>query len=113
MTFLNINLSKKKTLFFALKTLFGLNNWNIAKLCNELNIGKNVKVEQLSKNYNIAINRYVDSYELTIENELKDKQIKNILKLKSISCYRGLRHKLNLPVRGQRTRTNAMRKKLY
>jgi len=110
MNVLNIELNKKKTIFFALKSIFGCKNWQITRICNQLNIGKNLIVEYIETDLLIEIGQYIEKGSLQVGNNLKEQQRKDIVRLKVINCYKGLRHKVNLPVRGQRTRTNATSK---
>jgi len=77
---------------------------------------KNAKVEPDKRTKNISqddlkrINAIIEK-DYVVEGELKQKIFRNIKRLKDIRCYRGIRHKLGLPVRGQRTRTNAVTRK--
>ena len=75
-----------------------------------LNIGKNLIVEYIETDLLIEIGQYIEKGSLQVGNNLKEQQRKDIVRLKVINCYKGLRHKVNLPVRGQRTRTNATSK---
>jgi small subunit ribosomal protein S13 len=110
---LNIELNKKKTIFFALKSIFGCKNWRITRICNQLNIGKNLMVEYIETDLLIEISQHIEKQDLQVGNNMKEQQRKDITRLKTINCYRGLRHKLNLPARGQRTRTNATSKSKF
>ena len=74
---------------------------------NELNLGHNLRIRDLTQNILVKILKWVDKNKLLVESSLKQKIAFDINKLKSIKLYRGLRHAYNLPVRGQRTKTNA------
>ena len=74
---------------------------------NDLNLGHNLRIRDLTQNILVKILKWVDKNKLLIESSLKQKIAVDINKLKSIKLYRGLRHAYNLPVRGQRTKTNA------
>ena len=76
-------------------------------MLNDLNIGLNCRIKDLSQTNIIKIIKWVEKNKIVIESALKQKIISDINKLKYIKTYRGLRHIYGLPVRGQRTKTNA------
>jgi small subunit ribosomal protein S13 len=71
---------------------------------------ENVRAKDVSEDEMSTLGAYLDK-NFTIEGNLRRQESQNIARLKSIGCYRGLRHKLGLPVRGQRTKTNARTRK--
>ena len=76
-------------------------------MLNDLNIGYNCRTKDLNQSTIIKIIKWVEKNKIVIESALKQKIISDINKLKNIKSYRGLRHIYGLPVRGQRTKTNA------
>lgn len=110
MTLLNIEFKKKRTIFFVLKSIFGYSNWQVTKICNKLSIGKNLILTQFDNDVIIELTQYIENNDLQVGDNLKEQTRRSITLLKTINCYKGLRHKINLPVRGQRTRTNASKK---
>ncbi len=107
---LGINLPDNKKIDYALTLLFGI-GWNRSnKILNQAKIDKSKKVSELSEdNYKKIIAIIEENYK--VEGELREELNENIKRLKEIGCYRGIRHLRGLPVRGQRTRSNARTKR--
>lgn len=104
---LNVNLKNSSKVLYSLIKLHGF-GFQLARLMlNDLNIGYNCRIKDLNQNNIIKIIKWVENNKIMIESTLKQKTILDINKLVSIKIYRGLRHVYGLPVRGQRTRTNA------
>ncbi|BBA84853.1 30S ribosomal protein S13 [endosymbiont of Pachyrhynchus infernalis] len=106
-----VNIPNNKYIYISLTYIYGIGFSLSKKICKCLNINLNTKVSDLS-NQNIEdikkeLNKYI------IENDLKRINYFNIKKLIDLGSYRGIRHKKHLPVRGQRTRTNAKTCKKY
>ena len=80
------------------------------KVCSELTIDQNTKVRDLTDAEVARLRAYIDA-NLTVEGDLRRERSSDIKRLMEIGCYRGLRHRRGLPVRGQRTRTNARTRK--
>ena len=94
----------------ALRYIYGIGPKFAANICKELRIdpmlpAKNLTEEELSKIASLLESEYV------IEGQLRRQLQQNIARLRDIACYRGLRHRRGLPVRGQRTKTNARTRK--
>lgn len=107
---LGIKLNYNKKVFSELTCIYGVGIFQASLLCNFLNVGNNCYINQLTQTQINKLLKQIEKSNLTIENKLqKQKQIL-ISELIGLKCYRGLRHSLNLPVRGQRTRTNARSK---
>jgi small subunit ribosomal protein S13 len=100
----------EKRLKFSLPYIYGIGVSLAEKICQELNIDPMKKTADLTPEEIGKIEKYIDD-NLKIGNELKREIQTNIKRLIEINCYRGLRHKRKLPVRGQRTRTNARTRK--
>lgn len=105
-----VNLPKDKRIEFALPYVFGLGLKSSRDILNKLHINFDTRVRDLSDEEIAAIQKEVSAHYMT-EGDLR-KEIKlNVKRLQDIACYRGLRHKKSLPVRGQRTKTNARTRK--
>jgi small subunit ribosomal protein S13 len=105
-----IDLPIKKKIEYALPYIFGIGLNASQKILAEAKVDGNKRVTELTDNEVKIINEIVDK-KFTVEGELKQQINKNIRRLRDIKCYRGIRHKLGLPVRGQRTKTNAVTRK--
>ena len=101
----NTILDEKKKIIYGISNLFGINKAQALIICNELNINPKIKLKQLNQRTLYTISNYIDN-NLDIDKELKWKIKKNIdLKIKS-NVYEGIRHRLSLPLNGQRTHSN-------
>ncbi|PIM96211.1 30S ribosomal protein S13 [Candidatus Hodgkinia cicadicola] len=105
-----VRIPKNKNIFIALQALYGIGSSLSSFILNILAIDPTILVGRLPNLERYKIIHFIES-NLPLENVLKHKMLSDISYLKRINCYRGLRHKLNLPVRGQRTRTNAHTRK--
>jgi small subunit ribosomal protein S13 len=104
---LNVNLKSSSKVSYSLTRLYGFGIHLTNLMLNDLNIGHDYRVKDLNQTTIIKIIKWVDKNKILIESSLKQKITSDINKLKSIKTYRGLRHIYGLPVRGQRTKTNA------
>lgn len=102
-------LPPNKHIRVALRSIFGIGNHRALEICKKLSIEPSTKVSTLSENEVGPIQDAVNKYE--VEGDLRRRIAMDVKRLIDIKCYRGLRHKRNLPVRGQRTRTNARTRK--
>lgn len=107
---LGVELPGNKRLFVALTYLKGIGFSLANKICQELGIDRMRKVKDLTDEEISKISSHIEK-NYKVEGELKREIQHNIQRLISINCYRGIRHKKGLPVRGQRTRTNARTRK--
>ena len=105
-----INLPNEKRVEIALTYIYGIGRKLSNKILKELDINPDVKIKDLDEK-KLGLLREKIEKGLMIEGVLRRARAQDIKQLKEISCYRGIRHKLNLPVRGQRTRTNARTKR--
>ena len=103
---LETKLYDNKSVFFALKNIYGIGNSRSSDICKKLGFSKNLKIKNLSEEQIKKLLKLVDNSELLITSDLK--KFKNLVlkNLVSIKSYRGLRKIKGLPVRGQRTHTN-------
>ena len=90
----------------ALTYIFGIGKSTAGRILEMANVDKNLKVKSWTDDQMTAIRNAISST-CTLEGELRSQVQLNIKRLLDINCYRGIRHRLGLPVRGQRTRTNA------
>lgn len=103
----NVNLKGSSKVLYSLVKLYGFGIHLSLVILNDLNIGHNCRIKDLNQNTVIKIIKWVEKNRIMIESVLKQKVTSDINKLKHIKTYRGLRHVYGLPVRGQRTKTNA------
>jgi small subunit ribosomal protein S13 len=101
-----VNLPNDKKVDVALTYLYGLGLTLSLKILAEMNVDKNKRVKDLTEE---EVNKLRNEIEkkYRVEGELRREVLGNIKRLKEIGCYRGSRHAKNLPVRGQRTKTNS------
>lgn len=100
-------LPENKSIFFAMTHIFGIGTFNSLFLCKKLGFSHNLKLKNMSKEQILKLVNMIESSNLTITGDLKKLKSQNLKNLFSIKSYRGLRLKQGLPVRGQRTHTNA------
>lgn len=101
-----VDLPKNKRIEVGLTYIYGIGNSRSLEILDKLGIDKNIKVKNLNDEQIISLRQALNTmYEL--EGDLRRSQTLNIKRLIEISCYKGRRHKVSLPLRGQRTRTNA------
>jgi small subunit ribosomal protein S13 len=104
-----VNLSVKKQVFVALTSIYGIGVPRARKICIGAGVDPAVKLGNLTELQVEAVRLGVATFE--VEGDLRREVSMNIKRLIDIGCYRGVRHKKGLPVRGQRTRTNARTRK--
>lgn len=105
-----VDLPKNKRIEVALTYIYGIGRSLSRKILGELEINPDTRVKDLTEDEVKRIRDYIEK-RLKVEGELRQEVIANIKRLMEIGCYRGIRHKRGLPVRGQRTRTNARTRK--
>lgn len=105
-----IDLPNNKKVGVALRYIYGIGPHNAIKILNSGGINAETKMKDLTEGEVSRIRELIDK-EYKVEGELRKEVNINIKRLIEIGCYRGLRHRRSLPVRGQRTRTNARTKR--
>ena len=105
-----VDLPDNKRIDIALRKLYGIGPVNAVDVCKLASIDMNLKLKDLSQDQINRIQKVIHE-NFTVEGDLKKIVTQNIRTLMDIGCYRGTRHKRGLPVRGQRTRTNARTRK--
>ena len=105
-----VDLPRQKRLEIGLTYIYGIGMSTSRTLCSELRINPDTRVSQLSDEEVAAIRSYIQG-RLRVEGDLRRVVNQNIKRKMEIGCYQGLRHRRGLPVRGQRTHTNARTRK--
>lgn len=104
-----VNIADHKHLWVALTSIYGIGKSTALELCKQAAIDPSTKVSALSEAE--LENMRVEVGKLTVEGDLRRQVSMNIKRLMDLGCYRGLRHRRGLPLRGQRTKTNARTRK--
>ena len=105
-----INIPLNKRVEIGLTYIYGIGRSTSNRLLAEIGIEPDRKVRDLTEDDVIKLRELIDS-ELTVEGDLRRERSQNVKRLQEIGCYRGLRHRRGLPVRGQNTKTNARTRK--
>ena len=105
-----VNIPTNKRVLIALTYIHGIGRTKAKELVNSLGIDEARRVNELSDAEVLKIREYIDA-NLSVEGDLRRETTMNIKRLMDLGCYRGLRHRRGLPVRGQRTHTNARTRK--
>ena len=105
-----VDIPNDKPTYISLTYLFGVGRTTAITVCHTLGINPQLKARELSEDEITRLNNHLDT-ELMLEGHLRRTVQGNIARLRDIRSYRGLRHRRGLPVRGQRTRTNARTRK--
>ena len=105
-----VNIPDNKRVQVSLTYIYGIGNSRATSICETANVDLNTKVRDLSEEEATRLRNVVQE-EGRIEGDLRKELQLNIKRLMDIGCYRGLRHRRGLPVRGQRTHTNARTRK--
>ncbi len=105
-----VDLPREKRVEVGLTYVFGVGRSTAKKICRETDVDPNTKVRDLAEGEVGKIRTYIDG-NLQVEGDLRRENTQNIRRLIEIGTYRGIRHRRGLPVRGQRTKTNARQRK--
>lgn len=105
-----VNIPSGKRLIIALTYIHGIGDHRSKELCEKTGISIDKRVNELTEAEIIKLRETIDA-DYTVEGELRREVGMNIKRLMDLGCYRGLRHRKKLPVRGQRTHTNARTRK--
>ncbi len=105
-----VNIPTGKRVEIALSYIFGIGRFHARTICKTCNIESQIRVNQLSDDQIATIREEIDK-NYQVEGDLRREISMNIKRLLDLGCYRGLRHRRGLPVRGQRTHTNARTRK--
>ena len=104
-----INVPPQKHAVIALTSIYGIGRTTARKICDASGVKPDAKIKDLSESEIENIRGEVAKY--TVEGDLRRTLSMNIKRLMDLGCYRGMRHRRGLPLRGQRTRTNARTRK--
>lgn len=107
---IGIDIPDNKRLEISLMYIYGVGRQRSNEICTKLGLDPNMRAHRLTQDEIAKLNATLQS-EYTVEGDLRRQVQGNIKRLISIHCYRGMRHRLGLPVRGQRTRSNARTRK--
>jgi small subunit ribosomal protein S13 len=105
-----IDLPKNKRVEIGLTYIYGIGQKTATKILNETGVNPDTRVKDLTEDDVAKLREYIDK-NITVEGDLHREVSLNIKRLVEIGCYRGVRHRKGLPVRGQRTKTNARTRK--
>ena len=105
-----VNIPTNKRVIIALTYIHGIGAFQARQIADKLGIDHSRRVQDLSDAEILQIRETIDA-DLTVEGDLRRETAMNIKRLMDLACYRGLRHRTGLPVRGQRTHTNARTRK--
>ena len=105
-----VNIPTNKRVEIALQYIHGIGPTKAKEITTKLNIAASVRVQDLTDQEVLHIRETIDAG-YTVEGDLRRNTAMNIKRLMDLACYRGLRHRKGLPVRGQRTHTNARTRK--
>jgi small subunit ribosomal protein S13 len=105
-----VDIPNEKAMWIALTYIYGIGKHTSKQILKEAKIDKNVKAGKLTEDELSRITQIIDR-NYVVGGQLRRQIFQNIARLRDINCYRGFRHRKGLPVRGQRTRTNARTRK--
>src|SRR5438046_1259487 len=104
-----VDLPRRKAIAYALPYIYGIGLHTAKVICARINVPPDRKVDELSENDVKALRETIETFK--VEGDLRREVQQNIKRLMDLGSYRGLRHRRGLPVRGQRTHTNARTRK--
>ena len=104
-----INIPTHKHIVIALQSIFGIGQTRSKIICETLKLDPSAKVSELTEDQLESVRLAVSKYQ--VEGDLRREVAMNIKRLRDLGCYRGIRHRKSLPLRGQRTKTNARTRK--
>ena len=105
-----IDLPKNKRIEIALTYIYGIGRTTATKILEETGVDPSIRVKDLSEDDAAKLREYID-HNVKVEGDLRRETAFDIKRLIEIGCYRGVRHRKGLPVRGQRSKTNARTRK--
>jgi small subunit ribosomal protein S13 len=108
---LGVEIPGDKRIEASLPYIYGIGPSNTKKILEQANIDPNIRAKDLSPEQLNAIIHTINANKIVIEGDLRREVQGNLKRLQAINCYRGIRHRRGLPVRGQRTSTNARTRK--
>lgn len=106
-----VNIPKEKRFVIALTYIYGIGNTTANKICKKLKIDLKLRTHEINEDKLAQVRSLLEKEIPVLEGDLRRKVSSDIKRLADIGCYRGIRHVKKLPVRGQRTHTNAKTRK--
>ncbi len=106
-----VDLPREKRIEIGLTYVYGIGKKSSQKILDEAKVSRDIRVKDLTDDELARIRAALDASNLTLEGDLRREVALNIKRLVEISCYRGIRHRTGLPVRGQKSKTNARTRK--
>ena len=104
-----VDIPNEKRVVVSLTYIYGIGDTTAKKICKGAKVSEDIRVKDLTDDQLAALRTEIGKYH--VEGDLRRETALNIKRLGEIGCYRGIRHRHGLPVRGQRTRTNARTRK--
>ncbi|BDQ04936.1 MAG: 30S ribosomal protein S13 [Candidatus Dojkabacteria bacterium] len=108
---LGVNIDASKKVLYSLQGIFGIGKSTAAKILSKVGVDPELRVKDIDDESFNKIRLEIENGDYVLEGDLRQKIYKDITRLKAIKCYRGYRHRVGLPVRGQNTRRNARTRK--
>ena len=106
-----VDLPREKRVEIGLTYIYGIGRVVSNRLLNEAGVSPDTRVKDLTDDEVARIQKAIETLEVPVEGDLRREIALNIKRLQEIGCYRGIRHRKGLPVRGQKTKTNARTRK--
>ena len=106
-----VDLPREKRVEIGLTYIYGIGRVVSNRLRNEAGVSPDTRVKDLTDDEVARIQKAIETLEVPVEGDLRREIALNIKRLQEIGCYRGIRHRKGLPVRGQKTKTNARTRK--
>ena len=106
-----VDLPREKRVEIGLTYVYGIGRTSSNRILKEANVNPDTRVKDLTDEEVAKIRDAIDALQITIEGDLRREIALNIKRLQEIGCYRGIRHRKGLPVRGQNTKNNARTRK--
>jgi len=105
-----VDVPNEKPTVIALQYIYGVGDTTAGEICRRLSLDRGKRAKDLTEDEIARVGALLDS-EYVVEGQLRRQLQQNVARLRDIACYRGVRHRRGLPVRGQRTKTNARTRK--
>jgi len=108
---LGVEIPAKKKVAFSLRYIYGIGPQRADQVVKEAGLDANMRAQDLTEEQLNKILHVITDHKWVVEGDLRREHASNLKRLQAINCYRGVRHRRSLPVRGQRTSTNARTRK--
>jgi small subunit ribosomal protein S13 len=108
---LGVEIPAKKIVSYSLRFIYGIGPVRADQILQEAGIDPNLRAQELTEEHLNKILNIITEHKWVVEGDLRRELAANLKRLQAINCYRGIRHRRSLPVRGQRTSTNARTRK--